>query len=415
MIAACLAAALLLGAAPAQSGRRAAPRDDPSKPIVLRAKRVHTFAGGVVEDGVVVVQDGRITAVGRGVSEPSGANEIEGAVVTPGLIDANVSVGLRGSGVEESSEVTPDFRAIDALNTTAPEFERLARRGVTTAFVAPENRNVVGGLAAIVKTAPGPSPRILNPAAALKAAFGFRSATGNLIPRPGVPSTLNYRRPSGRPAAVMELRLAFFDAERAKREGRAGEPRVARIVEVLDGKLPMRVNARTLGDLLAALRFSAEFSVPLTIDEAMEAHRCLPQLKAAKAKLVIGPFSADPTGTNWRLSPDSRLEEQPCLNLLGVVAEAGIPVALTAKGADVEDDLAAQMRAAVRYGASRETALRAVTRGAAEVLGIADRAGSLEVGRDADLVVWSGDPLEATSAPIAVVVDGRVVYRREAP
>ncbi|HKE01368.1 MAG TPA: hypothetical protein VKE69_10195, partial [Planctomycetota bacterium] len=355
-----------------------------SKPIVVHAKRAHTLAGGVVEDGAVVIQGGKIAAVGRGVSEPSDAETIEGVVVTPGLVDANVSAGLRGIGVEDFEEVTPAFRAIDNLDTASPDFARLASQGVTTAFVAPENRNVVGGLAAIVKTAPSTGPRVLNPEASMKAAFGFRPTLGNFTPRFGLPANFHVRRPSGRPATAMEMRLAFFEAERAKREGRALDPGQARLVEVLEKKLPLRVNARTVGDLRTALRFGAEFGLPLTIDEAAEAHRLLPQLKAAGAKLVIGPTPVDPLGTRWVFSPDSRLEEKPCLNLLTAVVDAGIPVALSAHGAPVEDDLIAQARAAVRYGATREAALRAVTRSAAEILGVTDRVGTLEAGRDAD-------------------------------
>ncbi len=384
--------------------------------FVIRAKRVLPVAGPAMEDAVVVVKNGRITAIGRGVDVPGGATELQAEVVTPGLVESNLAAGIRGMGVENAFEVTPDFRAVDNLDPAATDFERLVRGGVTSAFAAPRDWNVVGGLAGIVKTAPAGRPRVVNGAAALKLAVGEEPSSGNFTPRGfGVPQSFRVRRPGSRPATVMEMRLAFFAVERARREGKALAPAQQPLADALDGKLPVRVHARNLVDLRAALRVAGEFGFTVTVDDALEAHRYLPQLVAAKAKVVLGPMPRDLRGGvdgNGRRIDFT--DERPVLDRLAVVSAAGLPVALSASGAPVEDDLATQMRLAVRHGASRDVALRAVTAGAAEILGIGDRVGTLEVGRDADLVLWDGDPFELTSSPATVLVDGRISYQRAA-
>ena len=125
---------------------------------------------------------------------------------------------------------------------------------------------------------------------------------------------------------------------------------------------------------------------------------------------MIGPNCVDPTGgRDGRGRSIDYGDVSPAMDLLARVEAAGIPVALSANGARPDDDLVSQMRTAVRYGASKDTALKAVTTGAAEILGIADRAGSIAAGRDADLVLWSGDPFELTSRITNVLVDGRLV------
>lgn len=381
--------------------------------FLVRAKRVHLEPGRTIENAAVLVKDGKIAAIGPDLTAPAEAVTIAGEEMTAGLIEANSTAGQRFAGVEEASEITGDFRALANLDWTSPEFERLVRAGITTVFVAPSNRNVVGGVASIVKTAPAGNPRTVRAEAAVKVAFGNTPAFGNFTPRGfGLPQSFRVRRPGSRPGTVMEMRMAFDRARRCVGKLGIVPADIAPLVDALESRLPLRAHAWDLMEIRSALRVGAEFGVKMTIDGGGEAHRCIGELKAAGAKLVIGPHSAQPTfGLDGRGRNVDFGDRAPAQDLLARVAAAGIPVALSADRAPRADDLAAQMRIAVRYGASREAALRAVTSGAADVLGIGGDAGVLAVGRDADLVLWSGSPFEFTSKPTLVMVDGVAVVR----
>jgi imidazolonepropionase-like amidohydrolase len=415
-------AALLLGFALAAGDSPAAPAGSNAKdPVaapayVIKAKRIHLSPGNVVENAAILVQDGKIAAIGATVDAPSGASTLAANEITAGLIDANESEGERGLGIEDSAEITPNYRAVASLESDHPAFARLAKEGVTAAFVAPSNRNVVGGLASVVKTMPAGAPRVVVADAALKVAFGDEPIFGNFTPRgTGIPQNFHVRRPGSRPGVVMEMRTAFDKAQRMVGKMGLVPEGWKPLVDVFEANFPVRAHAYYLVDLRAALRVAKEYGLKnLTIDGAFEAHRCLPELKAAGVKLVIGPHAVDPTGgRDGRGRPIDYGDVDPAMDLLARVDAAGIPVALSAHGAPPEDDLVSQMRTAVRYGASRDAALRAVTTGAAEILGIADRAGSIAVGRDADLVLWGGDPFELTTRVVAVLVDGAPVIAKK--
>ncbi|HKD99714.1 MAG TPA: hypothetical protein VKE69_01790, partial [Planctomycetota bacterium] len=296
------------------------PSSSDDKPFVLRADRIHTLAGPTIEGGAVVVAGGRIVAVGASVDVPRDAIELRGAHLTPGLIDASSVAGLRGTGVEESSEITPSHRAIDDVDAASVDFERLVRRGVTTIFVGPGNRSVIGGLGAVLKTAPLGAPRVLAPESALKMTLGPEPSQGNSTPRNfQLPRGPFVRRPNGRPAVVAAIRQALFDAERAVARGGDLDPDTARLADALRGRLPVRVFARELIDLRAALRLQSEFKLKMQIEGAFEAHRYLPELKAAGVPLILGPAPVDPFGT-----PFEAFDEEPTLRLVEAVAAAGI-------------------------------------------------------------------------------------------
>jgi imidazolonepropionase-like amidohydrolase len=405
-----LACIIVMTTAAFAAQEKAAPgaRKPPSAYLV-KAKRIHTRPGSVIENASILVQDGKIAAIGPDIALPSGNTEVyEGAEITAGLIEANSTAGQRFEGVEDSSEITPSFSALANLDWSSVEFERLVKSGVTTIFAAPTNLNVVGGVASIVKTAPRGNPRAVRPAAAVKIAFGDEPTFGNFTPRGfGIPQNFHVRRPGSRPGTVMEMRMAFTKAR--SMVGKLGivPPDMKPLVDVFEANFPLRARAWDLNELRSALRVAAEFDVKLTIDGAAEAHRCLPALKAAGVKLVIGPHAVNPmAGVDGRGRRIDFGDIRPAQDLLARVVAAGIPVALSANGAPVPDDLASQMRIAVRYGATPEAALAAVTTGAAEILGIADSAGTLAVGRDADLVLWSASPFDLTAKPLVVLVDG---------
>lgn len=393
---------------PASSASKPKAKTD-SSVLFIRAKTIETMAGEAIVNGAILVKDGKIVAIGPTLAAPSDAQTLDADFVTPGLVDANCSVGERYAGTEESAEITGGVRALDNLDLESSEFQRLVGEGVTTLFAPPSNRNVIGGVASVLKSYPIGRPTILNPSAALKGSLSSETTIGNFTPRgSGIPQSFHVRRPGSRPGAVMEMRIALLNA--ANMVGKSGIVPVdwKPIVDVLEARSAMRIHASTLGEIRSALRVAQEFGIEnLTIDGAAEAHRCMNDLVRSRVKVVLQPHAIDPmggiNGVGRRIDFSDEVIAQ---DLLARLNAAGIPVALSSY--DGRDNLITQARIAYRYGAARDVALGAVTRAAAEVLGVADRVGTIAVGKDADFALWTGDPLEWSTQIKATVVDGKV-------
>lgn len=372
------------------------------------ALRGRVFTGEqVVEDGVVVVSGGSVSAVGTWgavrVAEGSRVVATEGAWITPGLIDAAASVDLVAidGGAEQAAEVVPHLRVLDRADLSHPAWGRLARRGITTVFLTDSPESVVGARGAVVRTAGPREARVVDAAGAVKATLGpesWRRGARNRGTWGGIDHLV--RRPTTRMGGAWVLREALSLAAREKLEGPAGE--VLRAVRA--GQVPLRVQARTRGDLENALRIAAEFQVqrPLILEEATEARHLLGLLRRTGATVLFGPLFDRPRG--WRAATGEA--EDPALGTPRLLLEAGVPFCLTAADRTGEDDLVGQLALAVRYGLAPEQALAAVTTWPAKLLGL--EAG-LAADRSADLVLWDGPPWEPTSNAVAVWIGGQLV------
>jgi imidazolonepropionase-like amidohydrolase len=316
---------------------------------------------------------------------------------------------------EQSSEVTPHRLVLDSVNLLARDFERLMRSGVTTVYLSPDSAGVIGSRGAIVKTAGPLDQRIVRRADAVKASLGSdpinRGRSNYLPPQYGPAPSFHTRRPTTRMGVDWVFRKAFYDAQRARQglslHGADMPPDAAVPVlqDVLDGRVPLRIQARMQHDIFSALRLAEEFKLTFTLEEATEAYRCLPQLRAAGVPVIFGPLYAAPSGFRARTDEVGR----PRLNTPAQLAEAGIEFALTAQELRDEESLVRQAMFAARSGLAPDAALRAITATPARLLGLAEQVGELVPGRAADLVVWSGEPLDATSRPLLVMIGGRVV------
>ncbi len=460
-------AALLLAVVLAPVGLRGAETDAESV-LVLRASELHVGDGKVIENGVVIIEDGRIVEAGAGIEPPEGATVIdvrEGSI-TPGLIDANAVLEpldivspdpramrfreeqVRGffrrffgggppspeelhvgdgpprapefaSGVvtrstsEQSSEVVPHTRVLDAVDLSSPDFDRLVGDGVTTVYASPDPSAVIGPRGAILTTAG--SQRILAPESAVKATMGrdpTRVGTSNLRPYRFYGIGLYTRRPETRMGVAWVFRKAFHDTLARRRGlpvGGADTPSAEAsqvLGDVLDGRILLRVQARAVNDIESALRLCGEFGIRFTLEEATEAHRLLPVLKRHSIPVIFGPISDGSAGFGFGDA------ERPRLHTLRALIDAGVETALSAMDLRGEDGLARQAMYAIRYGVPPAEALRAVTSTPARLLGIDDQVGTVEAGKRADLVVWSGRPFAAVSRPLVVVVGGEIVVDR---
>lgn len=390
----------LLGGALAAAPTANVPSDD----WTVHAKKVYTSTGVVHENALVVVKDGKITALTPGVEAPRDALTAE--VVTAGMIDASARLNVGLLSVEQSREVTPTIEVKYGIDPFDARWARLAGSGVTTTFNAPLNQNCVGGIGAILKTAGSTMlhERMLEGSPMMCGAIGSQPSQRN-SPAFGRPTSFYNRRPTTRMGVEWEWRQAFFEAGQAAPDDK--DPETVMLRDVLAGKVGTFVQAWTTQDIRTAVYLKEEMmkegfgTMRLVIDCGAEAWKEPDMLVRTETSVVLPPFPAQGRTSDQALMP---------LETPKKLAEAGIVFALSAHdGSDAAARLDVQAGLAMRGGLSREAALAAVTITPAQMLGIDERVGSVEVGKDADLVLWNGEPFEITSKPVGVLVDGRLV------
>ncbi len=379
---------------------------EPSSPVeenswTVYADMVYTAAGNTIEGGIVTIKDGKITSVTKG-SKPSGDDSLSVAAITPGMIDLSVRIHGGQTSVEQSNEIQPDRSVEAAIDLYTHAWDRQVRSGVTTAMVNPVDRNVIGGLGVVLKTA-GPDSveaRTVKPRAALRGAIGTEPSGGN-HPAFGTATDFYSRRPTTRMGVEWEWRKAFYDAAQRDEPIKGDE----QLLAALRGELPVFIQAWATQDIRTAIFLKEEMKgegfgeMNLIIDAAAEAWREPNLLVRSKSSVVLPPFAqrgrtGDGAFMAW--------------NVAALLHELGVPVALSSHGArGIEDRLGMQAAYAMRGGLDFDAALEAVTIAPARMVGVDDRVGTLEVGKDADLVLWSGaTPFEPTSRIIGVLVDG---------
>jgi imidazolonepropionase-like amidohydrolase len=377
--------------------------------LAVRGDIVHTMAGPTITDGIVLVQDGRITAVGPAseVSIPEGYQIIQGRVVTPGLIDARSTVGFSGiynhpheqDQLDRSGPIQPELRAIDAYNPREELVGWLNGLGVTTVHTGHGPGAPVSGQTLVVKTAGETiSDVLVKPSAMLAATLG-----------PGI--SRSFDSPGTRAKNIAMLRQALIRAQeyRRKQQPTRAEDAPARDLQlealgaVLDGDLPLLVTAQHATEIMTALRLSDEFGFNLILDGAAEAYLVLDEIRSAGVPVILHPTMVRAGGEMARASFETAAR----------LREAGISFAFqSGYEAYVPKTRVVLFEAAIAAanGLSFDHALAGITVDAAQLLGIDDRVGSIEVGKDADLAVFDGDPFEYTTRTCTVIVDGRVTH-----
>jgi imidazolonepropionase-like amidohydrolase len=396
----------------------------PAQPVAdtpilgLKAGRIHTAAGPVIENGVILVRDGKILAVDAAARVGLPVNtrivaDLPHAVVTPGLIDADASIGVeRPDRNDDGAEILPGFRVALALDTRDVRFQRHLRAGITTVFVGPGLRGVIGGLGAVVKTTGGSlGETLVRDDAGLRITLGSEAKSGNR-PSKGAPTTnLMSRRPTTRMGVVWLLRDTFFRyRSRARGETDAmGDADFEILKRVSRGEIPLRVHARRATDIHTALRLVTEFDdldLRLVLDEATEGSAAVDVLARNEVPVVLGPFYAEP-----RTRYERREGYLSTIDNAAVLARAGIPLAFRTAGEADPSRLRTDAGLLIAAGLDRSEALEALTLHAARILGVADRVGSLVPGKDADLVVFDGDPFSPKTRILAVMVNGSLRYQ----
>ncbi len=388
--------------------------------VAIVGGRVVPIAGAPVDGGAVLVQDGRIAAVGAGVAVPAGVRAIDvaGSWVLPGFIEAHGHVGVHeeamgwaGQDTNELTEpVTAHVRALDAINPADLGFRDAISGGVLAVNVNPGSGNPVGGQTVALRCWGRTVDEMV-----LREPSGMKSALGE---NPKRVYSEQKKMPSTRLGTAAVIRGALvdaanymqrLDAEQRKPEGERKpvdrDLKLEALGKVLRREIPWRQHCHRADDIATAIRIADEFGYDLVIDHGTEAHLLADILAARGIPVIIGPL----------LTSRSKIElRNRSLANPGRLARAGVTIAITTDHPVVPINfLAHQAALSVKDGLDRETALRALTINPARIAGIDDRLGSIEVGKDADLVIWSGDPLDVLSRAERALIGGVEVYRYE--
>ncbi|MCR4436224.1 MAG: amidohydrolase [Clostridiales bacterium] len=392
--------------------------------LLIKNGYIMTMAGRNYTNGYIVADGGKIIHIGENFKEIEDKVKIEettvidaaGRFVMPGLIDAHCHVGLCDDGMgfegedenEMTDPVTPHLRAIDGIYHSDRGFVDARENGVTTVVTGPGSANVIGGQFAAVKTyGRRIEDMILKEPVAVKVAFGENPKT-----------VYNERKqtPTTRMATAALLRENLIKAREYKElmekynhdmennDKPEFDIKMEALLGVLEGKIPLKAHAHREDDILTAIRIAKEFGVNLTIEHCTEGHLITDILREEGVSVIVGPS----------LTERSKIElKNQTLKTPGILANAGIPVAIMTDHPCVPIQYLSLCAAlAVREGMKEEDALKAITINAARITGIDDRVGSLEVGKDADIVLFDGHPFELRSRVKTTIINGNIVYDR---
>src|SRR5262245_58392897 len=387
--------------------------------VAIVGGRVVPIVGPAIPGGTVLIENGRIAAVGAGdaVDVPDGAQVVDAADawVLPGFIDAHAHVGVSeeaegwaGQDTNEMTEpVTAQVRAIDAINPADLGFRDAISGGVLAVNVNPGSGNPIGGQTVALKCWGRTADTM-----ALRQPSGMKSALGE---NPKRVYGEQKKTPSTRLGTAAVIRSALvaaanylerIDAEQGKPEAERKpverDLKLEALGLVLRKQIPWRQHCHRADDIATAIRIADEFGYDLVIDHGTEAHLLADLIAARGTPVIIGPLFTSRSKVELR----NRSLANP-----GRLASAGVTIAITTDHPVVPINfLVHQASLAVKDGLDRENALQALTINPARIAGIDDRIGSIEPGKDADLVIWSGDPLDVLSRAVRVFVDGAEIY-----
>jgi imidazolonepropionase-like amidohydrolase len=378
--------------------------------IAITGGKVYPVSGPVIENGTVVITNGKISAVGANVPIPAGAQRIDatGKIVTPGFVNASTQLGVqevaqvsdtRDMSARGKDNVAASFTVWEGLNPNSVMLAPARKEGVTSFVVIPTG-GLIAGQAALVDVVPGTTiDMIIKAPVAMVAEIGDPQSAG-----------LNSRG-----ELIVKLREVLDDTryfqthrdafDRAQtRPFSASRLDLQALIPVVEGRMPLLINVDRESDIDAAMRLARDFNVKLMIGGGAEAWMMADKLAAARIPVLTGAMNNIPAG----FAALGQRQESA-----GLLRKAGVQVALigNAGGGDEEAfnvrNLKQEAGNAVSYGMTWDDALRAVTLAPAEFFGAADRVGSLQPGREGNVVVWSGDPFEFTTRVEHVFVRGQ--------
>lgn len=384
--------------------------------IFIKKGKVFTMGGEVIENGSILIKDGKILEVGKDLVAPLDAEviDVEGRMVLPGFIDAHSHLGMweEGIGFEGSDgnemvdPVTPHLRAIDGINPMDISFKEAYMGGVTVAVTGPGSANVIGGMFVALKTyGRRVDDMIIKEPVAMKIAFGEN---------PKRVYESQKKSPITRMATAAILRESLFKAKNylEKKELAKEDPskmpdydmKMEALAKVLNREIPLKAHAHRADDIFTALRIAKEFDVDITLDHCTEGHLIADYLAKEGKGAIVGPT----------LSNRSKYElKNLTFDTPRILHEAGVKVAITTDSPVIPlQYLPICAGLAHKSGLDEMEALKAITINAAEIVGIDDRVGSIEVGKDADIVIFDRNPIKDIDCKTYMtIINGEIVYK----
>jgi imidazolonepropionase-like amidohydrolase len=365
---------------------------DASQNLAIRAGRIWTVMDGVITDGVIIIKNGKIRAVRKKPDVPAEIKVLDFSDkdVMPGLIDAHCYLGLSldifGEIDETVSAVTPDMQIIDAFNPLADDVKKALCSGVTTVLLAPGNKNPIAGQTAVVKLyGKKTKDRVLKRAAGVK--FSLRDD-----------ALMSDRRPTSRAGLLALIREELNNAKIYEED--KPDLRMEVLKSVVDANFPAYICAYTVDEISSALTLVDEYHLNAVLIGAKQGDEIAQLIAAQNIPVICSPLLL--------FSRDKDLKR------VVKMADGGIKVAFSSSAPKTSlVDLRTSAITAVKYGLDKETALKSLTINAARILGVSKRVGSIQRGKDADLVILNGDPLQPTSAIEMVIINGDIVYQRQ--
>ena len=383
--------------------------------LLIKNGHIKTMAGAELEGGAVLIgDDGKILKVGMNLPAPEGCAVIdaEGRLVTPGLVEAHCHIGLHNEAVgwegmdynEGIDPITPQMRAIDSIYPLDESFELARKGGVTTCCTGPGSANVLGGTFVAIKTAgKRVDDMIVKYPIAMKCAFGENPKRFY--------GKQSKKAPLTRMGTAALLRETLFKAKAYMEEKDAGkEPKfdmkLEAMLPVMRGEIPLKAHAHRSDDIFTSIRIAKEFGVGLTLDHCTDGAVIAEELAKEGYPAFVGPS----LGSKTKIELQSKSFEAP-----GILHKAGVKVSIITDAPVIPQQYLSMCAGqAVQAGLPMEEGWKAVTINPAESIGIADRVGSLEPGKDGDAVIWTADPLVNVGArAVCTVIEGRVVYQED--
>lgn len=390
--------------------------------LAIKGARIHTITGGVIPEGTVLISDGKITDVGADVRVPEGAKGIDarGMWLTPGFIDAHSHLGIFGEpmvwatmdGNEMTDPITPQLRGLDSFNPQDPAIPDVVRAGVTAVYTQPGSANIIGGTGIMVKLRGKTAEEMMVPGVEhMKMALGENPKR--------VYGDMKKTAPATRMGNAAKLREALIKAqnyldkweryeagdEDEKKKGRPDRDLGLEMLgKVLRREMKARIHCHRADDMITAIRIAEEFNLDYSLEHATEGYKIADILADKGVTCVVGPL----------LMVRSKMELQDVtLRNPGLMARAGVRVCIQVDGFSDTQWLPLHAGLAVREGMPEDEGFKAITIYPAELLGVADRLGSIEKGKDADLALFDGHPFNTYTRCHKVFIDGETVFDRD--
>lgn len=384
--------------------------------MLIKNGKILTMAGLKLDSGCVLTHQDKIVRISQSIGESENTDGIildaKGGWVMPGLIDAHCHIGIQEEGVgsvgndsnETAKPITPYIRALDAINPMDKAFHSAIKSGITSVMVGPGSANVVGGQFAFIKTQGRriDDMAVLAPAA-MKIALG-ENPKSNYSGNNMMPST----RMSIGAMLREELREAQIYAQGREKGGEDTSEDFTREcwLPVMRGEIPLKAHAHRTDDILTAIRIAKEFGLKMTLDHCTEGHLIADKIAESGFPAIVGPSLASRTKIEIQY-----MDFKTC----GVLHHAGVKVAvMTDHPVSLIQSLPICAGLAAKEGLGMDEALKAITINAAEICNVASRVGSLQAGKDADIAIFDGNPMEVFTHCLYTIIDGEIVYRAEA-